>query len=238
MDVDRSSLADMKIIAVRIPNNEIRYVFRKWLRAKLASSMQSQNIQGRSIALFKSMVSEPMAGFAEEFGKLVLETVPGQFFGSKEVVYQAYVYAFFTAAAEAMDITPKWEVEVECFAGSGRLDLIAQHARDKHASIQKYKRLTYIKKEKGKGYGESQRIRLTRKAEKALTQIEDRRYRSSIRTHVLELREYGIAFLGPYCGIVGRLLSREPGKEWKVADNYTSGARARGETSWEVWYMF
>jgi hypothetical protein len=40
--------------------------------------------------------------------------------------------------------------------------------------------------------------------------------------HVIKLREYGIAFLGPYCAVTGRLLERKPGEEWVVKENYTS----------------
>lgn len=72
-----------------------------------------------------------------DFGKLISTTMRGQFFGSKEVVYQAYV-------------------------------------------------------------------------------IETSRYRTVAKDHVTELREFGLAFLGPYCAVVGRLLERDRGDNWKV----------------------
>ena len=39
---------------------------------------------------------------------------------------------------------------------------------------------------------------------------------------VTELREYGIAFLGPYCVVTGRLLEQKPGEGWIVKEIYTS----------------
>lgn len=41
-----------------------------------------------------------MALFAEGFLRLVWNTMPNQFLGSKECVYQAYVCAFMTAAGK------------------------------------------------------------------------------------------------------------------------------------------
>jgi hypothetical protein len=51
-------------------------------------------------------------------------------------VYQAYVFAFFTAATQAIPVTPKWEVAMERYSGFGRLDLIIQWPTDKYGAIQ------------------------------------------------------------------------------------------------------
>ena len=38
---------------------------------------------------------------------------------------------------------------------------------------------------------------------------------------VMKLREHGLAFLGPYCAIIGRSLERkQQGGPWVVADTY------------------
>ena len=78
-----------------------------------------------------------------DFGKLISTTMRGQFFGSKEVVYQAYV-------------------------------------------------------------------------------IETSRYRTVVKDHVTELREFGLAFLGPYCAVVGRLLERDRGDNWNIQEVYSA----------------
>ena len=89
------------------------------------------------------MVSGAMDLFAVDFGKLISTTVRGQIFGSKEVVYQAYVCAFFTAAAEATKVNPGWEIEVERYSGIGRLDLIIQRMRGSNATIEEHKRIDF-----------------------------------------------------------------------------------------------
>ena len=209
-------------MVVCLPNNEIRTVFRQWLRTYLAKRIVTEHLRARSIDLFHTMVSGPMASFARDFGKLITTTMPGQFFGSKEVVYQAYVCAFFTAAAEAAKTSPSWEVEVERYSGIGRLDLIIQRMGGNNATIQEHKRIRFLKKDKAEGYGESQCRRLTKIAEEALIQIETKRYRTMIRDHVTELWEFSLAFLGPYCAVVGHLLRRKHGGKWEIHEVYTA----------------
>jgi hypothetical protein len=106
-------------------------------------------LRRKGAAMFLTAVSGSMASFSEEFGKLIFNTMPGQFLSNKEVVYQAYVCAFFTAASQALQVILRWEIEVECHAGSGRLDLIIQHMVNKHGSIQQYKRVQPSVKDKG-----------------------------------------------------------------------------------------
>jgi len=179
--------------------------------------------RSRSVALFRGMVSGEMASFAEGFAKLVWETMPAQFLGGREYVYQAYVCAFFTAASEAasdLRYEPAWEVHVERCAGIGRLDLILQRMEDDTGVIHEHKRLKLTKKDKKDGYGDSQSKRLTKMAAKGLRQLETKQYRASMRDHVTDLHEYSLGFLGPYCAIAGRSLKREPGGQWVVVNSY------------------
>lgn len=53
-------------------------------------------------ALFRAMVSGSMSSFAEDLGNLVLTTMPDQFLGTKEVVYQGYLCAYLAVGAGAM----------------------------------------------------------------------------------------------------------------------------------------
>jgi len=176
--------------------------------------------KARSVTLFLRMVSGQMASFADKFGKLIWEGMPAEFLGGKEFVYQAYVCAFFTAASEAANdlrYNAAWEVQV---GGIGRLDLILQRMRDTTGVIQEHKRVRLTKKDKKEGYGKSQSERLTNMAEKAMEQLEMKQYRASMRPHVTKIHEYGLAFLGPYCAILGRSLERKPGEQWVIVDSY------------------
>jgi len=170
-----------------------------------------------------------MASFAEQFSKLVWETLPKEFLSSRENVYQSYVSGFMTvaakAAAAAADLSNRatWDIRVEVDAGIGRLDLVLQRAGDNTGVIHEYKRIKQTATdEKKEGYGSSQRTRLTRKTKEAMKRLDTRAYRPAMKDHVTQLREYGIAFLGRYCAIEGRLLERSQGGSWVVKESYTA----------------
>ena len=55
---------------------------------------------------------------------------------------------------------------------------------------------------------------LMKTAEEAQVQFEMRQYRALMRDHITKLHEYGMAFLGPYCVIVGCSLERKQGSAW------------------------
>ena len=164
------------------------------------------------------MVSGAMDLFTMDFGKLISTTMRGQFFGSKEVVYQAYVCAFFTAATEATKANPGWEIEVERYSGIAWLDLIVQRMRGSNATIEEHKPIDFSERNKTKGYSESRCRPLTNTAEKVLKQIETSRYRTAIKDYVTELREFSLALLGLYCAVVVRLLERDRGGNWKIQE--------------------
>jgi hypothetical protein len=78
--------------------------------------------KSRSISLFRKMASGDMSSFAAQFGSLVWETMPIQFLGRKKCVYQAYVSAYFTGAADASAILDRWneapwDVQIEDYGG-------------------------------------------------------------------------------------------------------------------------
>jgi len=160
-----------------------------------------------------------MASFAKGFSTFVWQSMPTQFLGSKEYVYQAYVCAFLTVASRlASPNRGRWDVDVEECAGSGRLDLI--FSRNNEAAIQEHKRVSLSQKDKSTGYDDSKRVRLTTAAEKGLMQIEIKGYRARLPDKVTQLCEFGIAFLGPYCAIVGHVLERKAGGQWTISKTY------------------
>jgi hypothetical protein len=227
---DNVELDSRKEITVYIPNGEIRGVFRAWLRRYMVARMAEDTLKPLCIQLFQTMVQGPMASFAEQFSKLVWEILPKEFLGSRENVYQSYVSGFMTAAAEAAaaaDLSNRatWDIRVEANAGIGRLDLVLQRAGDNTGVIHEHKRIKQTETDKKKkGYGSSQRTRLTRKTNEAMNQLNTRAYRAAMKNHVTQLREYGIAFLGRYCAIEGRLLERSQGGPWVVKESYTANS--------------
>jgi Protein of unknown function (DUF1703). len=165
------------------------------------------------LKLFRHMVSGSMATFAKELGSFVHLTMPDHLLGARENVYQGYLHGFFLGAGA------RWEIRVEEGAGAGRLDLMM--LRGEHAIIQEYKRIRFENKNRTDGCGTLQTKQLTAHAEDAMAQIESRGYRLKVPSHVTMLREYGVAFLGPYCGIVGRVLERGCGEGWALKEEYT-----------------
>ena len=211
-------------IPVRIPNFEIRRKFRQWLRNYIDQCMEPE-IKSKSISLFRKMVSGDISSFAAQFGKLVWDTMPIQFLGRKEAVYQAYVSAYFTAACDASTALDRrnksaWDIRVEEYGGIGCMDLILQRIGDDTGVLHEHNRVPLKDQDKKGGYGDSQRQRLTKKAEEALVQLETRQYRASMKDHVTKLHEYGLAFLGPYCAVVGRSLERKQEGPWKTKNTY------------------
>jgi hypothetical protein len=173
------------------------------------------------------MASGDMSSFAAQFSSLVWQTMPNQFLGCKEYVYQAYVSAYFTAAADASSTLDRrnktpWYVQIEECGGNGRMDLILQRMGDNTGVIHEHKREPFLPRDKTEGYGASQSQRLTKKAEEALVQLETKQYRASMKDHVTKLHEYGLAFLGPYCAVVGRSLERKQGGRWVITSTYDS----------------
>ena len=137
-DDDKSDYNDTRLdesMKVYLQNHEIRSVFGRWLRIHITNTITAR--RSKPLGLFRAMVSKSMSLFAEDLGNLLLTTMPGRFLGSKEDVYQAYLSAYLVAAAEAMAVNPKWEVEVERYAGVGRLDLIAHRVGGKRAVIKR-----------------------------------------------------------------------------------------------------
>jgi hypothetical protein len=225
-DGSDSSSGDLKAaISAQIPNYEIRSLFRQWLLDHFMDRMKRSSRTTNCVDMFQHMVSGSMALFAKGFSKFVWQTMPTQFLGSKECVYQAYVSACLTVASQlASPDQGFWEVKVEC-NGIGRLDLI--FSRNDKAAIQEHKRVVLSAQDKKNGYGDSQRKRLTRAAEKGLRQIEVKGYRARLPDTVTELREFGIAFLGPYCAIESHSLKRKPGGQWKFKKTYMAERNER-----------
>jgi len=203
----------------QIPNHEIRSLYHEWLRDHLKDYVnKSSTLTIECVDIFQNMVSGRIDSFAKRFSKLIWRTMPTQFLGCREYVYLAWVCGFFSTASQIA--SPTWVVDVEHCSGIGSLNL--RMLSDDEAVIQEHKRIKLTKTDKKSGYGDSQRKRLTKAAEKGLGQIEIKGYRSRLPDQVTKLCEFGTAFLGPYCAIVGHSLEREPGGEWRIIKLYNA----------------
>ncbi|THH09248.1 hypothetical protein EW145_g2152 [Phellinidium pouzarii] len=111
---------------------------------------------------------------------------------------------------------PNLELRVTFFAwseqdgGHGRMDILIEEIGGRKAVILELK-ISHADSKKG-------RIVQTLKslANKAIQQIEERKYRARFDDPIVELREYGIALSGKKCEIRVNIMHREYGDVWKV----------------------
>jgi hypothetical protein len=197
------------MIRASIPNGEIRSEFQRWIRMDLAKRLPPE-LRGRSAELFRNLVNGSMASFAQKLRKIVFDSMPSQYFGSEENVYQAYIKAYLEYAATAVHISPGPMI---CRAGADYRHLVF---RRKGSAV--LIELKWAKHEKGEGYRESERQELTKLTGVAMEQLKSR---PALPEHVTKLRLYGVGFLGPYCAIEGQLLERKTGEQWVVKQSYS-----------------
>ncbi len=200
--------------SVRIPNAEIQFEFRGWIWKDFKSRMTPE-LSETSVGQFNLMVNGHFAEFAESFGKFFFREAPPRIFGGRESAYQEYVYAYFSSAAQALDVTPKWTTKMEVGTGLGRADIVFYNEVGFVAEV---KRFSHNKKE---GYRDQERKLLSSGTKEALLQCDTRHYLSTMPEHVNTIYEYGLAFLGPYCGVEARILKKENGT-WVTDSVYTA----------------
>ena len=216
MLIEAQSRISMDSVSVRIPNVEITSQFRGWIKEDFDCRM-TKELSNPSVNLFRAMTDGNFKDFATLFGSFLLESVPQRIFGSVEMVYQDYLFAYFSSAAEALAIKPKWNTVMETAAGTGRTDMAFWNKT--RGTIDEVKRIEYPEK---RGYRDShERKFLTKAAKEALEQCDTRHYRAIMPATVTTVCEYGLAFLGPYCGIEARLLERV-GEKWVIKEMYTA----------------
>jgi len=214
-----------RFLSAQIPNHEIKYIFRQWLHDHLMSVVNLSGKEATCMAIFRNMVLGPMAKFAKKFMAMIWSSMPNQFLGSKGCMYQAFVCGFFTVASQLATNDGEWTLTVEGSSGIGRFDFCLHRITE--AIIHEYKQIKMSKRDKRSGYDESKCRRLTKEAENGLQQIHNKGYHAKLPNEVTRLREYSIAFLGPYCAIIGHSLERVPGGQWKVTGLYDAERNER-----------
>ena len=145
--------------------------------------------------------------------------MPIQFLGHKEYVYQACVSAYFTVASDtstALNHRNKsaWSIQVEKNAEISRTDLILHRMGNDTRVLHEFKQVPFTPKDKQEHYGDSQHKQLTKNMKEALVQLETRQYCTLMKDHVTKLHKYGLAFLGPYCVVVGCSFEQKQGGAW------------------------
>jgi len=115
-----------------------------------------------------------------------------------------------------------WRIEVERDAGTGRLDLIVWRPNDHRAVIQGYK---LTDKGKYEVVGTAKSRQLTKWVYESLDHVQNKYHRNIVAStknpDVTELHEYGVAFWGKDCAVVGRMLTRNrAGETWTTTKGY------------------
>jgi len=170
---------------------------------------------GTSVLLFLDMVDGKFSKFAKDFGNFVLTAMPQRTFGGVESVYQHHLYVHFSSA-ESAPKNSKWQTMMEVTAGDGRSNIIIHD--DKKGAILKLKRYEHKKKA---GYREKEESLLSKGTNEALDHRDTRHYGAVMPEGVTTTCEYGISFLGPYCGVEARMLNRVHG-EWVTQTEYSA----------------
>jgi len=230
--LDSASEESSRTISVRIPNREIRSVYNGWLQSHLRKSIRAQNLDTQSKELFEASIEGNFSKFAHELRRLVRGRTSYRILGSKEAVYQGFLYGFFVAASQTYSQTYSskrpWHIQVESDGGMGRLDLMMWHPDDHRAVIHEYKNKSLTPAEKKKeAFDELKSQQLTELAVAGLEQIKQREYRTIFDndSKITEVHEYGIAFFGKRCAVVGRTMSREgQGEPWTSTKTYSGKA--------------
>jgi len=143
-----------------------------------------------SIGQFDLMVNGHFAEFAESFGNFFFSEAPPRIFWGRESAYQEYVYAYFSSAAHALKVRPKWTTKMEVGAGLGQADIVFYN---EVGVIVEVKRFSQDKKE---GYRDQERKLLSIGTKEALLQCDTHHYRSMMPEQVNTIYEYGLAFWG------------------------------------------
>jgi len=107
---------------------------------------------------------------------------------------------------------------IESDSGMGRSDMKVWRPNDHRAVIQEYK----SKKING-DFDETKSQQLTARSKEGLMQIQSKNYRGNFdKSDITEVHEYGIAFYGQYCSVVGRTMSRKTKHgTWSITKEYT-----------------
>ncbi len=158
-----------------IPNEEVRYIFRTKILGWFDEKVRARDRSG----LFEALVNLDAQAVEEEMVELLLETI------SFNDAYESFYHGFLAGILSGMK---GYIVKSNREGGSGRSDLFVKPVtRRKPAYVLEFKVTDKFN-------------RLGETADKALQQIEDRRYAKELEDDGYEtVYRYGIAFCGKDC---------------------------------------
>ena len=166
---------DIRWLTMRLPNREVRYIFREKVMLWFQERIQEKDLTG----LYTAFVNKDTAALEEELGQIMLETISSM--DENESYYHGLV-------AGLLSPMKGYRTKSNREAGKGRSDLFVKPvSRRKEAFVVEFK---VARKPRD----------LEKMADEAIRQIEDRQYAAEILDDGYEtVGKYGIAFCGKDC---------------------------------------
>ena len=166
---------DIRWLTMRLPNREVRYIFREKVMSWFQERIQEKDLTG----LYTAFVNKDTAALEEELGQIMLETISSM--DENESYYHGLV-------AGLLSPMKGYRTKSNREAGKGRSDLFVKPvSRRKEAFVVEFK---VARKPRD----------LEKMADEAIRQIEDRQYAAEILDDGYEtVGKYGIAFCGKDC---------------------------------------
>ena len=166
---------DARWLTMRLPNREVRYIFREKIRGWFQERMQGEDLT----RLYEAFESKDADTLAEELSRIMLETISS--LDENESYYHGLVAGLFSPMKG-------YRTKSNREGRRGRSDLFVRPlSRFKQAFVVEFK-VTKKPRE------------LAKKAEEALMQIEERQYVAELYDDGYEIvGKYGIAFCGKDC---------------------------------------
>ncbi len=164
-----------RYITMRIPNKEVRYIFRSKI-----STWFTEQVKARDMSvLYTAVVNKDVQTMEDELNDIMLHTI--SYMDANESYYHGILAGLLTGM-------PGYYVKSNREGGSGRSDLMLIPAsRRKEAFVFEFKKAKDIDE-------------LEAKAEEAFAQIEEKQYKMEIRDAGYKMISmYAVAFLGKDC---------------------------------------
>ena len=168
---------ESKFIELAIPNKEVKYIFKnkilKWFKDKIKARDFSQ--------MYDAIINKNVEIFEQELCDILLETI------SFNDSYENFYHGFVTGVLSNMK---GYLIKSNRESGKGRSDIFIKAVSRRGAAI-------IIELKVAKSFDE-----LEKKANKALEQIEEKKYEKELRSDGYKnIIKYGISFFGKDCMI-------------------------------------
>lgn len=172
---ERMDANDIRWISMRLPNREVRYIFREKIMSWFQERIQEKDLT----SLYSAFMNKDTGALEKELNQIMLETISAM--DEKESYYHGMVAGLFSPMKG-------YRTKSNREAGKGRSDLfIKPVSRRKEAFVVEFK----VVGRPGD---------LEKMADEALKQIEDRQYAAELYDEGYEsVGKYGIAFCGKDC---------------------------------------